>query len=601
MRELARSPQSSRGSIKGRMLSAALAATGLVAAMLVPLAATDAAWNDNEWANGALGTLDCAVTEGFTSQATGRVLSGSLVGQSLDPVAGLSGIVVANDGATSSAQPAGSTSLGADAYASPIALQALGGLVSTELGLTLPLDAGAGAYSQYGQALPDGASTGASGTVTDQGTIDLDAVQAGTAPSMGTFRLSDLPGLGPALGGIADLSLTVGSVASRATVDGCEERWSGAAGAVQRDYLVSGLDLGFESPAVATLGGAVDTAVGTLVTGLDTTVGTVEGLLRTAVVNGLGPLLGGILGNPLLSVGSVTVDSLDVTLNTAPLLAVLDTPLTDGVVSVDLNQGTASVDLAALVGDIYQTSDGLNGLAPNTSVLSSEVMSAIVQRVGLLLRNPATQTGLLYDLERAAAKSVLDAAISIQATAIVRAQLVLTTVDAIDVSVGMTGSVGGLLGTPGYAPVVPVVEADVLPGSLGALAGVVAALVGTVEATLGGLIVTTLLPTLATILQNSLVTPATGLIGTMTTTLIGAVATALGALDGELDLISQLVSVSVNSQPDQSPQPAPPYPIDDGEYAVSALRIGVVDGTTAGAASVLNVFLASSTAGPNAS
>jgi hypothetical protein len=87
----------------------------------------------------------------------------------------------------------------------------------------------------------------------------------------------------------------------------------------------------------------------------------------------------------------------------------------------------------------------------------------------------------------------------------------------------------------------------------------------------------------------------------MTTTLIGAVATALGALDGELDLISQLVSVSVNSQPDQSPQPAPPYPIDDGEYAVSALRIGVVDGTTAGAASVLNVFLASSTAGPNAS
>jgi hypothetical protein len=228
-------------------------------------------------------------------------------------------------------------------------------------------------------------------------------------------------------------------------------------------------------------------------------------------------------------------------------------------------------------------------------------MSAIVQRVGLLLRNPATQTGLLYDLERAAAKTVLDAAISIQATAIVRAQLVLTTVDAIDVSVGMTGSVGGLLGTPGYAPVVSVVDADVLPGSLGLLAGVVEALVGTIEATLGGLIVTTLLPTLATILQNSLVTPATGLIGTMTTTLISAVTTALGALDGELDLISQLVSVTVNSQPDQPPQPAPPYPITEGEYAVSALRIGVVDGPTAGAASVLNVFLASSTAGPNAS
>ncbi|MCP2638138.1 choice-of-anchor G family protein [Microbacterium sp. HD4P20] len=602
MPELARTPRTSRGSIARRMLSAAVAATGLVAAMLVPVVATDAAWNDSEWVNGAIGTLDCSATEGFTSQATGRVLSGSLLGESLDPVAGLSGIVVTNDGATSSVQPASSTALGADAYNSPIALNAIGGLVSAGLGLTLPLETGTGVYAQYGQALPDGVSTGASGVVTDQGAIDADAVQAGTAPSMGTFQLSQLPGLGAALGGIADLSLEVGAVASSATVDGCEEQWSGAANAVQRDYLVAGLDLGFESPAVAALSATADTAVGTLLTGLNTTVGTVEGLLRTAVINGLTPLLAGLIDNAALSLGTVTVDSLEITLDPTSLNALLDAPLTDGVVSVDLTSGTVSVDLAALVGDVYQSSDGLNGLAPNTSVLSSQVMTALVERVGLLLRDPATQTGLLYDLERAAAKMVLDASVAIEASAIVRAQLTLITVDAVDVGVTIDGNVGGFLGTPGYpAPDVDVTAAVLNSGLLGLLLAPVNALVASILTSLEPLIVSTLLPSLATILQNSLVTPATGLIGTMTTTLVSAVTTALGALDGELDLVSQLVAVTVNSQPDQPPQPAPPYAIADGEYAVSALRIGVVDGTTAGAASLLNAFLASSTAGPNAS
>ncbi|NLP84302.1 choice-of-anchor G family protein [Microbacterium sp. CFH 90308] len=601
MPEFSRTRRASRVSLRRRMLSAAVAAAGLVAAMLVPVVATDAAWNDPEWVNGAIGTLDCSVTEGLTSQGTGRVLSGSLVGESLDPVAGLSGIVVANDGATSSAQPAGSTPLGADAYVSPIALQALGGLISADLGLTLPLDAGVGSYAQYGQALPDGASTGAAGAVTDQGTIDLDAVQAGTAPSMGTFQLSQLPGIGPALGGIADLTLGVGAVASSTTVDGCEERWSGPAAAVQRDYLVSGLDLGFESPAGAALSATADTAVGTLLTGVNTTVSAAETALGNAVVAGLGPLLTGLINNALLSLGTVTIDSVDIAVDATPLQALLDAPLTDGVVSVDLTAGTVTVDLATLVGEVHESSDGLNGLAPNTSVLSSEVLTALVDRVGLLLRNPATQTGLLYDLERAAAKMVLDASVSIEVSAIIRAQLAIVTVNAVDVGVTIDGTVGGLLGEDGYAaPDIDVTAEALNTGILGALLAPVNALVAIILSSLEGLIVENLLPTLAGVLQNSLVAPATGLIGTMTTTLFGAVTTALGALDGELDLISQLVSVTVNSQPDQPPQPAPPYPVADGEYAVSALRIGVVDGTTAGAASVLNVFLASSTAGPNA-
>lgn len=602
MPELARTSRPSRGSIGRRMLSAAVAATGLVAAMLVPVVATDATWNDREWAQGAIGTLDCSVAEGLTSQATGRVLSGSLAGASLDPVAGLGGIVVANDGAVSSAQPAGSTPLGADAYASPIALQALGGLVSAGLGLPLPLEAGVGAYSQYGQALPDGASTGASGVVTDQGSIDLDAVQAGTAPSMGTFQLSQLPGLGAALGGIADLTLGVGAVASSATVDGCEERWSGPEAAVQRDYLVSGLDLGLESPAVAALSATADTAVGTLVTGLNTTIGLAETALGSAVVAGLGPLLNGLISNPLLSLGAVTLDSVDIAIDATPLQTLLDAPLTDGVVSVDLSSGTVGVDIAALVGEVHESSDGLNGLPPNTSVLSSEVMTALVERVGRLLRNPATQTGLLYDLERAAAKMVLDASVSIEASAIIRAQLTLVTVNAVDVGVTIDATVGGLLGTPGYpTPDIDVTAALLNSGLLGLLLTPVNALIAIILGSLEGLIVGNLLPVLGGVLQNALVTPATGLIGTLTTTLVSAVTTALGVLDGELDLISQLVSVTVNSQPDQPPQPAPPYPIAEGEYAVSALRIGVVDGTSAGAASVLNVFLASSTAGPNAS
>lgn len=587
-------------SLLRRLVPATAAAVGLVVATLAPATMTDAAWTDQEWAHAPVTTLDCSIADGLTSQSTGRVLSGTLVGESLDPVIGLSGIVVENDGDASSALPAGSAPVGVDAYSAPLAVQAIGGLISTELGLPLPLDAGTGSYAQYGQALPDGTSTGAAGVVTDQGAVDLDAARNGSAPRLGTLRLSDLPGAGAALGGIADLSLEIGAIASSATLDGCAAEWSGTATALTRDYLVAGLDLGFASPAVATLNGAATDAVSTLLTGVDGLLANAEAALSTAVVNGLTTLLNGLITTPGLSLGQVSVTASTVTLNPAPLLAVLEEPLTDGVVTVDLDAGTLSVDLAALAGEVHQSSDGLNGLDPNTPVISAEVLTALLDRVGRLLRDPATETGLLYDLERAAAKMVLDAQVHIAADATIRAQVLLVTLDAADVGVTIDATVGDLIAEPPHAEV-GVTAAVLNGGLLGSLLAPVNELVATILSSLGGSIEQTLLPTLGAVLRTTLVEPATGLIGTMTTTLVSAVSAALGTLDSELELTSQLVSITVNAQPDQPPGPAPPYPIDAGEYAVSALRIGVVDGPAAGAASILALFLASSTVGPNMS
>ena len=72
-----------------------------VALMPSTIAATTASWPDDEWVHDTVGTssFDCGTDEGYATTASGRFLSGSLLGTNLDNVAALRGMTVTRDGA----------------------------------------------------------------------------------------------------------------------------------------------------------------------------------------------------------------------------------------------------------------------------------------------------------------------------------------------------------------------------------------------------------------------------------------------------------------------------------------------------------------------
>ena len=586
-----------------RPLTAAVASgatLAVVTALLSPVA-TEASWTESEWDTATVTTLDCAVAEGLESRAGGRILTGELLGASLDPVVSLDGVTAFNDGAVSTGSPASATLVAPHTYRNAIGLGAIADLIHLDLGLALPLEFGTGAYAQHGQARPDGTSTGASGVVTDGGAVDLDAIEDGSAPDVGTLRLSDLPGLGAALGPITDLELEIGAVGASATVDGCQTAWTGESEAtLQRAYGVAGLDLDVESPAVRAVDEGLSGALDDLLVSLGSTVTAVEAALSTVVKDGLGGILNGLLDNPLLSLGRID-PTVEITLDPTPVLTVLTAPLTDGAITVDLTRGRIGVDLAALLGDLHEDSDGLNGRAPNTPVLSADVLTAIVQRVAKLLRDPVAETGLLYDLEAALDRMILDAEVAIIVDAKIAADLgLLGTLNVVDIDLGITTSVGGLLGYPDHTPPDPDVKVALLnSGLLGLLLAPVNALVNLLLGGLKGLVSEILVPLIAGTLQTLLLQPADALIGSVLDTAVGIVTTLVDVLGPALGLVGQLVSITLNSQPDRPPYPDAPGTALPGEYIVSALRIGVLDGPGAGAASLLNLFLATARVGPN--
>ena len=586
-----------------RPLTAAVASgatLAVVTALLSPIS-TEASWTESEWDAAAVTTLDCTVAEGLASRAGGRILTGELLGASLDPVVSLDGVTASNDGAVATGSPASATLVAPHTYRNAIGLGAIADLIHLDLGLALPLEFGTGAYAQHGQARPDGTSTGASGVVTDGGAVDLDAIEDGSAPDVGTLRLSDLPGLGAALGPITDLELEIGAVGASATVDGCETAWTGESEAtLQRAYGVAGLDLDVESPAVRAVDEGLSGALDDLLVSLGSTVTAVEAALSTVVKDGLGGILNGLLDNPLLSLGRID-PTVEITLDPTPVLTVLTAPLTDGAITVDLTRGRIGVDLAALLGDLHEDSDGLNGRAPNTPVLSADVLTAIVQRVAKLLRDPVAETGLLYDLEAALDRMILDAEVAIIVDAKIAADLgLLGTLNVVDIDLGITTSVGGLLGYPDHTPPDPDVKVALLnSGLLGLLLAPVNALVNLLLGGLKGLVSEILVPLIAGTLQTLLLQPADALIGSVLDTAVGIVTTLVDVLGPALGLVGQLVSITLNSQPDRPPYPDAPGTALPGEYIVSALRIGVLDGPGAGAASLLNLFLATARVGPN--
>ncbi|MCS5722680.1 choice-of-anchor G family protein [Herbiconiux sp. CPCC 203407] len=558
-----------------------LLSTAALTVALVPstIAATTASWPDEEWVNGTVGTssFDCGTDTGYASTAFGRFLSGSLLGQDLDPLAEVEGVELfrAADGALTVDPPSAIQQPPlpeTDTYTNPLDIDLLGGLVGLDLtGLTVGLPLGsAGALNQYAQVSGYGTGAGASGLVTNSGGVGVTPTTPDNElPEPATIALSNFI---PAVAGVADVELEVGAVAASSELDWCavlaNELWGvGPVTGSVREYGIASLDLSAESDLLDDLVTEVNETVPVIQTAVDDLAGP-DGLISDEVLDGLvGNLLTG------LGVGDLEGDViLDVDLQGA-VADRLATPLTDaeGIVTIDLGGGTIDVDLAALLGT---PGTGLNSLAPNTElVLNDEVVNELVAIIGGLLDD--FTTGITSDLTEALYEAQLTVDLDTSVT------LLAGAVPLVDVSIFLQSTLGALLAPePGAPPVVFTVETTILPilpavqFALSLLGIDLDEIVDVVVEPL----VTELVGPLVALLNGNVISLVTTL-GEDLALLTAPIVTALSGLLGFLP--DTIASIEVNAQPDQPGGDGPYIPADpatqsSAQYLVTALELELI-------------------------
>jgi hypothetical protein len=317
-----------------------------------------------------------------TSYAEGQFLSGTLLGADLDETLALDSAEATNDGT----QPTQVTKDPLDAELLEDPVLDNGEIGGTDRQIEVQGVLQAGPAAQYAEADNDGSSFAASGAVADDGAIGIGEDRS-TPPSNATFDLAALLGEEFA-SNIADLKLQLIAVGASAAAD-----LDTASG----DYTLAGATLQFSSPAIAQLTAKVDSALAELDDNLadisnDDLLGVVNELLL-----GIDPALD-LLG------GEATVSA---SIDTGDLESLVHSLLTseygNGAVSFNLENGTVTIDLAALLGG------SLNNLAPGTELLSEAAIDEVLQ--GIL----ETVTTLADDIVEQVEEALHDANVSIEA------------------------------------------------------------------------------------------------------------------------------------------------------------------------------------------
>lgn len=536
--------------VRGRIAAAGVAAFTAVVVAVTWSSVTDAAWVSNEWVHAGdldgqagMRTVDCAAPDGaYATRGNGRVLSGSALGIDLDTLAQVTGVETTNDGSRAQVSPGTATDSGEDGYSNPlnvVVLQALE-LDLTEV-LQLPLDNSTGVLGQYGQAQSTGLSSAGAGFVDGTGAISVKP--GGGYPQLGTLRLSSLLDslgydLGTVLSGVADVSLEIGAVAGRASLDGCDYMWGAdIEDVLDREYLAAGLVTEIDSPTVGTLSQTVS--------GLVTTLnGAVAGLVGNGGV--ASELLTGLLG--VVDLGVVSTSQSEITGATIDLTAVSDLATATrsdeaGAVAVNFGEGTIRIDTAALLARAYpdEYGNGLNGLDPNTNILDDP---AVVEELSEAL------TEVLADWVDAVDDAVQAALDGLR----IEAQLVVSVIPLSTVNIAIDASLDELEAGDGINAT----------GGLG-LSGLVNGATGLIGPVLAGIIRGALPAVSATLSELDLAVDP----------LVEVVADVYSAL-----FLDGIVAVTVNAQNDPSTGDAEPADwagLPDGRYDVAALRIGVLD------------------------
>jgi hypothetical protein len=483
---------------------------------------------------GGLAPASAAV--GDSSSARGQFLSGSLLGTDLATLAALQGAQASSDGSTDDLDT-GTLSVSV--------LQAL--QLDVPGGLQIPLDAvDLGVLDQYAAADADGSALGASGAVANDGAIGIGPVGPGGAPTAFTFDLSDLLGGVVNTAAVTDLDLELGAVSAQATGDGVS--------APTGDYEIAGLRLVIDSPAVAGVSAAAETAVDDVVDPLvDGLVGPGGSVLST--------ITGAIPGATLSVVGAGATLDLDLDAALDPLIGPAAPALGAGSpIQIDLGTGVITVDVRALLESDADPTNDLNSLAPNTEILSAEVLTLITDGV----------ESLLDDLADDIAAAVV--------TAVNNAELTL------DLNVGVfplgnvaTVHVGGTIGeliasTPGSVTV------NVLNA---AVCGILPLICGTLDATVLGALDTLLTGAVDGLVDDVLAGVQADVIAPLLVLLDPALAS----------IVTDLVSLRANVQ-----EPTPP--LLSQEFVETALRLTVLGVTMPGGGAVV-LNLAQAAVGPN--
>lgn len=527
-------PRSRRhGRGHGARVAAVLAASAaLLAATLLPVVGSNASWRDDEWVQGAAATLDCAKDNTFATQASGKLLGGSLLSSELDDVAELEAMTVTNDGTAAHPAPGDGTHLdadadgdldGEDAWANPLRVVALGTVPVPGVGalsdvLAVDAEGSLGSLNQYARARSNGYSQGASGMVNDSGAVDPGAGSSGETPTLGTVKLSALVQAltGSAVGeGVSDLSLGIGAVAGRATLDACEYEWTGDLAAnLERTYVITALDALLETGVGDELRNDLDDAlVG--VAGLASGISG-DSAVSAAIESAVTSTLDGALG--ALELGGVDVDDLTVTLDLDPVAALGTATISDdaGTVELDLETGAVSVDLAALMGKAYGgeeydgTGPGLNQLAPNTNLLMNadvtkeltsaltealdawvaDVVAALERQLDLasvsttVTSTLSTEVLLLREVDVATLEIRVDGTLQQLTNNDVEPTVTTSILDASGLDLGVleqqlaqaVSDVTGALGSAGFVPALGQIVEDALRDEDGAVTGLAATL-----------------------------------------------------------------------------------------------------------------------------
>ncbi len=591
----ARSIAAVRGATGRRRAGLAVATIAISLALVSQTGITsNASWNDSEWGHGSVGASSCATPAGaFANRGEGRAVGGSLLGIDLGGVANVHGVRATHDGARPAHSPAGAASAGADnAWADTLNVTALQGAIDAELSdaVKLPLGTGTGAVNQYAQAAETGTAVGASGWVMDDGGINLSGGSG--YPEIATFGLSTLlarldPAVSSALGGVADLSLEVGAVAGRASLDGCDAAWNGpipydpiaGTGNLHRDYLASHLRASLESQAAGTLYDATLDLIGGLQGRVNQLLaqGGVVDSITSGLLGEVQRLLNGSLilkldTSPPHSNGSLVTVTAQVDTTNLMLLANAPFGDDDGIVTIDLPNDGIEIDLARLVGKAFHDDPGvgLNELAPNTAPLTDpRVTAALATAVSNALDDWLDRLGGVLN-------STIDSiSVNVVADVYLQAVLLFIFVPIGGVHITVSGTLKQVLeGTASKS-----VALNLLPG-LGLIPGAVNTLLGT--------------------LVNGLTNSVLGIVGTAFTGVFDALRVVPAAVTGAASALAQfipalygalflqgVVSLVVNAQSDIAP-PGHAEPPDwgglpPGQYDVAALRIGVLEAVADGA------------------
>ncbi|MBN9613621.1 MAG: choice-of-anchor G family protein, partial [Actinobacteria bacterium] len=368
--------------------------------------------------------------------------------------------------------------------------------------------------------------------------------------------------VGNASAGVLDTgTLEIGAVGAKATKTN---------GVLKREYMVAGADLRLHSQSVAGVSNGLRGALNGVGGTLNAAVGT-NGVLGK-VVGGLPKLtVPGVLTADL-SGGTIAIDDLQAALD-AVHAELIGTPLKDpnNIVNIDLSNGSIAIDLSKVV-------DGgdLNGLDPNTALLSAPVLNEITLAVEKALGTVTTKA------VAAIKAAVNNLGVTINVKAKLKAIGGLVSADAnIQVKAKLGQLTGDLPGTPSVT--VTQLAGGGLLGALLSLLGLdLAGLTTALTQPLLSALLTGLKPVVGTLLNT---------IGTdLSATLNGVTSPVITALSPVLQDFGTILAITINEQPDLRGTPTP-GDLGAGSRTVRALSVRLLP-----AADAANIELASATA-----